>query len=254
MQRFAAPTWATRPRKRVDMALLELEAVETFYGPSQVLFGMALTVEPGEVVTLMGRNGMGKTTTLRSIMGLTPARGGSIRFDGRELRGQPPHRIARLGIGYVPEGRQVFPNLTVAENLIATAANHGSTTAPWTVERVLELFPRLAERAGQYGRTLSGGEQQMLAIGRALMTNPRFMILDEATEGLAPIIRQEIWWVLENNLKNAGQAILVIDKHPKAMARIADRHYVMEKGRVVWHGSSEELLAAEDMQHRYLGV
>ena len=236
------------------MALLELEAVETFYGPSQVLFGMELTIAPGEVVTLMGRNGMGKTTTVRSIMGLTPAHSGSIRFDGRELRGQPAHRIAKLGIGYVPEGRQVFPSLTVAENLIATAANHASSTTPWTVERVMELFPRLAERAGQYGRTLSGGEQQMLAIGRALMTNPRFMILDEATEGLAPIIRQEIWSVLETNLKDAGQAILVIDKHPKAMARIADRHYVMEKGRVVWSGSSEELLAAEEMQHRYLGV
>ena len=236
------------------MALLELDAVETFYGPSQVLFGVDLAIEAGEVVTLMGRNGMGKTTTLRSIMGLTPAKGGSIRFAGQDVRTLPAHRIAQLGIGYVPEGRQVFPNLTVEENLIATAANRFGAAAPWTAERVMELFPRLAERAGQYARTLSGGEQQMLAIGRALTTNPRFMILDEATEGLAPIIRQEIWDVLEFKLKESGQAILVIDKHPKAMARIADRHYVMEKGRVVWSGNSSALLADEAMQHRYLGV
>ena len=236
------------------MALLELDAVETFYGPSQVLFGVDLAIEAGEVVTLMGRNGMGKTTTLRSIMGLTPAKGGSIRFAGQDVRALPAHRIAQLGIGYVPEGRQVFPNLTVEENLIATAANRFGAETPWTAERVMELFPRLAERAGQYARTLSGGEQQMLAIGRALTTNPRFMILDEATEGLAPIIRQEIWDVLEFKLKESGQAILVIDKHPKAMARIADRHYVMEKGRVVWSGNSAALLADEAMQHRYLGV
>ena len=236
------------------MALLELDAVETFYGPSQVLFGVDLAIEAGEVVTLMGRNGMGKTTTLRSIMGLTPAKGGIIRFDGQDVRALPSHRVAQLGIGYVPEGRQVFPNLTVEENLIATAANRFGAEAPWTAERVMELFPRLAERAGQYARTLSGGEQQMLAIGRALTTNPRFMILDEATEGLAPIIRQEIWDVLEFKLKESGQAILVIDKHPKAMARIADRHYVMEKGRVVWSGNSAALLADEAMQHRYLGV
>ena len=236
------------------MALLELDAVETFYGPSQVLFGVDLAIEAGEVVTLMGRNGMGKTTTLRSIMGLTPAKGGSIRFAGQDVRSLPAHRIAQLGIGYVPEGRQVFPNLTVEENLIATAANRFGAAAPWTAERVMELFPRLAERAGQYARTLSGGEQQMLAIGRALTTNPRFMILDEATEGLAPIIRQEIWDVLEFKLKESGQAILVIDKHPKAMARIADRHYVMEKGRVVWSGNSVSLLADQAMQHRYLGV
>ena len=236
------------------MALLELDAIETFYGPSQVLFGVDLAIEAGEVVTLMGRNGMGKTTTLRSIMGLTPAKGGSIRFAGQDVRSLPAHRIAQLGIGYVPEGRQVFPNLTVEENLIATAANRFGAAAPWTAERVMELFPRLAERAGQYARTLSGGEQQMLAIGRALTTNPRFMILDEATEGLAPIIRQEIWDVLEFKLKESGQAILVIDKHPKAMARIADRHYVMEKGRVVWSGNSVALLADQAMQHRYLGV
>ena len=236
------------------MAMLELEGVETFYGPSQVLFGVDLAIGTGEVVTLMGRNGMGKTTTVRSIMGLLKPRSGAIRFAGREVAGLPSHRVARLGIGYVPEGRQVFPNLTVRENLVATAANHTGAADPWTVERVFGLFPRLAERTGQYGRTLSGGEQQMLAIGRALMTNPVFMILDEATEGLAPLIREEIWTVLETNLKEAGQSILVIDKHPEAMARIADRHHVMERGRIVWSGNSAELRANKAMQHRYLGV
>lgn len=236
------------------MTMLELQDVQTFYGPSQVLFGVDLTIGAGEVVTLMGRNGMGKTTTVKSIMGLLAPRNGTIRFEGREIAGRPSHRVARLGIGYVPEGRQVFPNLTVHENLVATSANHAGIEDLWTVERVFELFPRLAERGGQYGRTLSGGEQQMLAIGRALMTNPTLMILDEATEGLAPMIREEIWTVLETNLKASGQAILVIDKHPEAMARIADRHYVMEKGRIVWSGSSKELMADKLMQHHYLGV
>ena len=236
------------------MALLELQDIETFYGPSQVLFGVDFTIEPGEVVTLMGRNGMGKTTTVRSIMGLTPAKNGALRFNGHDVKGWPSHRIAQLGIGYVPEGRQVFPNLTVRENLEATAANHAGAQDIWTAERVLALFPRLADREKQYARTLSGGEQQMLAIGRALTTNPIFMILDEATEGLAPIIRDEIWAVLENDLKDSGQAILVIDKHPQAMAQIADRHLVMEKGRIVWSGTSRELLADEALQHRYLGV
>ncbi|WP_417782349.1 ABC transporter ATP-binding protein [Terasakiella pusilla] len=236
------------------MALLELKGVEACYGPSQVLFGVDLHIDAGEVVTLMGRNGMGKTTTTRAMMGLTPASRGSITLNGKEISKQAPYKIAQAGIGYVPEGRQTFPNLTVYENLVATASNHTGTKDPWTVERVVDLFPRLGERASQYARTLSGGEQQMLAIGRALMTNPSFMILDEATEGLAPIIRDEIWHVLEHNLKEAGQAILVIDKHPEAMARIADRHYVMEKGQIVWTGTSEDLLANEDMQHRYLGV
>jgi len=236
------------------MGDLKLSGVETSYGPSQVLFGVDLEIKAGEVVTLMGRNGMGKTTTVRSIMGLTPAKRGEISFGGIAIQDFRSHNIAQLGIGYVPEGRQVFSNLTVLENLVATAANHAGVADPWSVDMVMDLFPRLRERAKQYARTLSGGEQQMLAIGRALMTNPSFMILDEATEGLAPIIRDEIWHVLEHNLKKSGQAILVIDKHPEAMARIADRHYVMEKGRVVWSGSSEDLLANEDMQHRYLGV
>ncbi|MDG4603134.1 MAG: ABC transporter ATP-binding protein [Defluviicoccus sp.] len=234
--------------------MLELHQVETFYGLSQALFGVELTIKAGEVVTLMGRNGMGKTTTVRTIMGLQPPRHGTVRFRDRDITGWASHRIARLGIGYVPEGRHVFANLTVRENLLATAANHTGTHAPWTVERVMSLFPRLAERHRQYARTLSGGEQQMLAIGRALMTNPTFMIFDEATEGLAPLIREEIWTVLETNLREAGQAILVIDKHPQAMARIADRHYVMEKGRIVWSGNSAALLADQAMQERLLGV
>ncbi|NQW02035.1 MAG: ABC transporter ATP-binding protein [Rhodospirillales bacterium] len=234
--------------------ILELSDVETFYGASQVLFGVNLQIAPGEVVTLMGRNGMGKTTTVRSIMGLTPPRSGLIRFDGTNISARPSHRIARLGIGLVPEGRQIFPNLTVRENLIATATNNAGTGNPWTQNRVIDLFPRLGERLSHYGRTLSGGEQQMLAIGRALMTNPKLMILDEATEGLAPLVRDEIWSCLEHNLKKAGQAILVIDKHPEAMARIADRHYVMEKGLIAWTGTSNELLADTDMQHRLLGV
>ncbi len=234
--------------------ILQLTDVKTFYGASQVLFGVSMAIQAGEVVTLMGRNGMGKTTTVRSIMGLTPSRGGSIIFDGIDVGARPPHKIARLGIGLVPEGRQIFPNLTVHENLVATSANNAGAPDPWTSERVIALFPRLGERIHRYGRTLSGGEQQMLAIGRALMTNPKLMILDEATEGLAPLIRDEIWSCLEHNLKKAGQAILVIDKHPKAMARIADRHYVMEKGLIAWSGTSGELLADEEMQHRFLGV
>lgn len=234
--------------------LLEMEGVEACYGPSQVLFGVDLHINAGEVVTLMGRNGMGKTTTTRAMMGLTPASRGRVLFKGQDVTKLPPYKISQAGIGYVPEGRQTFPNLTVHENLIATQSNHTGTSDIWTEERVISLFPRLGERYRQYARTLSGGEQQMLAIGRALMTNPLFMILDEATEGLAPLIRDEIWHVLEHNLKKAGQAILVIDKHPEAMARIADRHYVMHKGQIVWSGTSSELLANEDMQHRYLGV
>ncbi len=234
--------------------MLELEGVETFYGESQVLFAVDLKIDHGEIVTLMGRNGMGKTTTVRTIMGLNPPRRGTIRFDGRDIGRLPPHAVARCGIGLVPEGRQVFPNLTVRENLLATAGNHSGTADEWTLDRVYFLFPKLAERAQQMGRTLSGGEQQMVAIGRALMTNPTFLILDEATEGLAPLVREEIWSCLENNLREAGQAILVIDKHPEAMARIADRHHIMEKGRVVWSGDSDALRSDTEMQRRCLGV
>jgi branched-chain amino acid transport system ATP-binding protein len=236
-----------------ESALLLLDKIEARYGRSQVLFGVSLAVAPGEMVTLMGRNGMGKTTTVRSIMGLTPAVAGSIRFAGEEIRPQPSYRIAKLGIGLVPEGRQVFPNLTVRENLIATAANPAGNTNPWTLRRIYELFPNLAERAASMGNLLSGGEQQMLAIGRALMTNPRLLILDEATEGLAPLIRAEIWRCLAR-LKAQGQAILVIDKNVAVLTRIADRHYLIERGRVVWTGTSKELAKAPDVQHRYLGI
>src|SRR5499433_3836722 len=233
--------------------MLTIDRIETCYGLSQVLFGVSLAIAPGEMVTLMGRNGMGKTTTVRSIMGLTPARAGSIRFDGVELRELPAYRVAQLGIGLVPEGRQVFPNLTARENLVATAANRTGAADPWTFDKVLALFPRLAERLDSMAIHLSGGEQQMLAVGRALMTNPRLLILDEATEGLAPLIRAEIWQCL-TQLKAAGQSILVIDKNVEALIRIADRHYLIERGRVVWKGSSQELAAAPDVQHRYLGV
>ena len=233
--------------------MLEISALETAYGPSQVLFGIDFEVQAGEVVTLMGRNGMGKTTTVRSIMGLTPAHAGHIRFEGRELRGRPSYEVARCGLGLVPEGRQIFPNLTVRENLVATAANRLGNASPWTLERVLELFPGLAERAGNMGSGLSGGEQQMLAIGRALMTNPRLLLLDEATEGLAPLVRQEIWRCLEN-LKAAGQSILLIDKNVDALTRIGDRHYIIERGRVAWSGDSDALRRDEESKYRLLGV
>jgi branched-chain amino acid transport system ATP-binding protein len=233
--------------------MLRVDAIETSYGASQVLFGMSLAVAAGEVVTLMGRNGMGKTTTVKSIMGLTPVQAGGISFEGRAISGLSPHRIARAGIGLAPEGRQIFPNLTVRENLVATAHNDMGTSDPWTLERVLDRFPALAARIGGMGNELSGGEQQMLAIGRALMTNPKLLILDEATEGLAPQIRAEIWRCLED-LKARGQSILVIDKNVAALTRIADRHYIIEKGRVVWSGDSAALTADPDIQHRYLGV
>jgi branched-chain amino acid transport system ATP-binding protein len=236
-----------------DAPLLELRDVETSYGLSRVLFGVSLAVAPGEMVSLMGRNGMGKTTTVRSIMGLTPAASGSIRFAGGEIRQLPAYRVAQLGIGLVPEGRQLFPNLTTRENLVATASNRGGATEPWTLERVFALFPRLAERAGSMAKLLSGGEQQMLAIGRALMTNPRLLILDEATEGLAPLVRDEIWRCLAK-LRAAGQSILLIDKNVGAITRLADRHYLIERGRVVWSGSSRDLASAPDIAHRYLGV
>jgi branched-chain amino acid transport system ATP-binding protein len=231
--------------------VLELSGVETCYGLSQVLFGVSLSIAQGEMVTLMGRNGMGKTTTVRSIMGLTPARAGSIRFSGNSIRGLPSYRIAQLGIGLVPEGRQIFPNLSVQENLLATAVKRAG--GEWALDKVYALFPRLAERAASQGNQLSGGEQQMLAIGRALMTNPRLLILDEATEGLAPLIRAEIWRCLAR-LKETGLSILVIDKNVGALMRVADRHFLIERGRVVWTGASVDLAAASDVQHRYLGV
>jgi branched-chain amino acid transport system ATP-binding protein len=228
--------------------MLEVRGLETAYGRSQVLFGVDLQVGKGEVVSLLGRNGMGKTTTVRSIMGISRPRAGRIVFENTPTTDLPSYRIAQAGLGLVPEGRQVFPNLTVRENLIATARK-----GPWTLDRILNLFHNLRERQGHYGNQLSGGEQQMLAIARALMTNPRLLILDEATEGLAPLIRAEIYRSIEQ-LKAEGLSILVIDKDVKALTRVADRHYVLEKGRVVWNGSSGELAADTNVQHRYLGV
>jgi branched-chain amino acid transport system ATP-binding protein len=233
--------------------MLRVRELDAFYGSSQALFGMELGVDAGEVVTLMGRNGMGKTTTVHAIMGLLPVPRGTIEFEGRRVDGLQSFRIARLGIGLVPEGRQIFPNLSARENLIAAGANRTSRPSPWTIERVYEFFPRLAERQRNMGNQLSGGEQQMLAIGRALMTNPKLLILDEATEGLAPLIRQEIWSCL-GRLKGEGQAILVIDKNVGALIALADRHHIVEKGRVVWTGSSAALAGDKDLQHRYLGI
>ena len=220
--------------------MLELDAVETRYGASQVLFGMTLGVGEGQVVSLMGRNGMGKTTTVKSILGVTPPHEGRIRFDGRDLRGRRVYEIAQLGIGIVPEGRQVFSTLSVRENLVATASSRHARGDAWTVDRIFELFPSLAERAGNLGSQLSGGEQQMLAIGRALMTNPKLLIFDEATEGLSPLIRREIWRVI-GSLKARGLAILIIDKNVGVLAELADMHYVVQKGQVVWQGDSAAL-------------
>src|SRR5580700_9814682 len=225
-----------------DLApLLEIENIETCYGLSQVLFGLSLSVRSGEMVAMMGRNGMGKTTTIRSIMGLTPARSGAIRFGGMDVRKLASFRIAQLGIGLVPEGRQIFPNLTVRENLVAASGNRLGSADPWTIDKIHALFPRLDERGSNMGNTLSGGEQQMLAIGRALMTNPRLLI------------RDEIWNCL-SMLKARGQSVLVIDKNIENLTRIADRHYIIERGRAVWSGTSEQLIAEPDLQHRFLGV
>jgi len=233
--------------------MLEINGLEIAYGQSQVLFGMELNVGKGEVVTLLGRNGMGKTTTLHSVMGLVPSRSGNIRFQGQELRELPSYQIAKTGLSLVPEGRQIFPNLTVHENLVATASNRSQSENPWNLDRVFDLFPRLPNRIHHMGNQLSGGEQQMLAIGRALMTNPKLLILDEATEGLAPLIRNEIWNCV-GSLKSAGQSILLVDKNIDALTRIADRHYIIEKGKVVWDGTSSELKGDQDLQHRFLGV
>ena len=233
--------------------MLEVAGLEAAYGDSQVLFGVDLAVGAGEVVSLLGRNGMGKTTTLGAVLGIVPPRAGMVAFESRRLNGLQPFRIARLGIGLVPEGRQVFPNLTVRENLVATAASRAGGKPRWDLDAVLALFPGLGERRHSLAGLLSGGEQQMLAIGRALMTNPKLLLLDEATEGLAPLVRAEIWRVLRL-LKDAGEAILVVDKNVAALTALADRHYILEKGRVVWSGHSAALAAAPDLQHRYLGV
>ena len=236
-----------------DAPLLDLRGLVSGYGASQVLFGIDLAIHAGTVHTLLGRNGMGKTTTIRTLLGLLPTRGGEARFAGQRITGLSTDAIARLGIALVPEGRQVFPNLTVRENLVAFADNRAGHAEPWTLARVFDFFPRLRERADNLGNQLSGGEQQMLAIGRALMTNPRLLILDEATEGLAPLVREDIWACLAA-LKRAGQTILVIDKYVEKLVKLADSHTLLERGRVVWQGSSAALDADRDLWHRYLGV
>ncbi|MFC0219001.1 ABC transporter ATP-binding protein [Pseudochelatococcus lubricantis] len=237
--------------------MLRIEGLENAYGDSRILFGVAFSVNAGEVVTLLGRNGMGKTTTIKSIFGLLPPKAGRILIDGEDVAGKPPFQIARRGLGLVPEGRQIFPTLSVEENLVATArgaANGGAGRAPrWTLEKVYALFPRLKERRRNMGNQLSGGEQQMLAIGRALMTNPRLVVLDEATEGLAPLIRDEIWACLRA-IRDAGEAILVIDKNVDALSRFADRHVVIEKGRIVWMGTSDELRRTPKIKEQFLQV
>lgn len=234
-------------------SLLQIENLQAAYGRSQVLFGVNLEVYSGTVVSLLGRNGMGKTTTIRSLLGITQASSGKVRFSGQEVQQWPAYRISRLGIGLVPEGRQIFPLLTVRENLLATAANRHNLSSTWDLRKVYDLFPILRNRRDQLGKSLSGGEQQMLAIGRALMTNPKLLILDEATEGLAPLIRDEIWGVLES-LKEQGQSILLIDKNLEQLMRLVDQHFLMERGRIVWEGTSKELRQNPELIHRYLGV
>ncbi len=234
-------------------ALLEVKDLQTAYGPSQILFGIDLQIPAGGFATLLGRNGMGKTTTVRSILGLTPAQSGTVYFLGERIDQLSPDRIARMGMAVVPEGRLIFPTLTVTENLKAFAANRNASSAPWTLERVFDLFPRLAERSRNMGNQLSGGEQQMLAIGRALMTNPHLLILDEATEGLAPLIREDIWNCL-GALRAQGQSILIIDKYVQRLVQLADHHTLIERGKVVWRGDSNALSENPELWHRYIGV
>lgn len=233
--------------------MLTVASIDTFYGESRALFKVSLEIGPSEVVTLLGRNGMGKSTTIKSITGMAQVRSGRILFRGKKIHRAPAYMAARSGIGLVPEGRQIFPNLTVLENITATAANYTRVPSPFTLDGVLAIFPRLRERLSHYGNQLSGGEQQMLAIARALMINPRLLILDEATEGLAPLIRREIWDSLAI-LKEQGMAILIVDKNLKALMDLAQRHYIMEKGAIVWSGSSADLASDPDLQARYLGV
>ena len=234
-------------------SLMQIENLQAAYGRSQVLFGVNLEIHFGTVVSLLGRNGMGKTTTIRSLLGITQASSGRVLFSGQEVQQWPAYRISRLGIGLVPEGRQIFPLLTVRENLLATAANRHNLNSAWDLKKVYDLFPILQDRRDQLGKSLSGGEQQMLAIGRALMTNPKLLILDEATEGLAPLIRDEIWGVLES-LKEQGQSILLIDKNLEQLMRLVDQHFLMERGRIVWVGTSKELRQKPELIRLYLGV
>ncbi len=233
--------------------LLEVTGLQAAYGASQVLFDVSLRIQAGQAVTLLGRNGMGKTSTVRTVLGLMRARAGEVRFLGERIETQSADRIARMGLAVVPEGRQIFPNLSVLDNLRAFAANRSASPNPWTLERVLHLFPRLAERLNHMGQQLSGGEQQMLAVGRALMTNPHLLVLDEATEGLAPLIREDIWRCLAQ-LRAEGQSILLIDKHVPRLLQLANSHTLIEKGRVVWQGGSAALAADPGLWSRYLGL
>lgn len=233
--------------------MLKVSDISTFYGDSQTLYNVSLQVKEGQVVTLLGKNGMGKSTTIRSIMGLSPAASGSIEFLGELITEKPSYTIARKGIGLVPEGRQIFPNLTVKENLYMAQANHRKIEKPYTLDDILSIFPRLEDRLTNYGNQLSGGEQQMLAIGRALMINPRLLILDEATEGLAPLVRQEIWRGLKI-LKEKGLSILIVDKNLGALMEIAQYHYILENGKIAWEGSTKELQCQPEVQNRFLGV
>jgi branched-chain amino acid transport system ATP-binding protein len=233
--------------------MLSIKQLRAHYGTSQALFDINLSIEAGQVATLLGRNGMGKTTTIHSVMGIVKPTGGTVTFEGVSLAGLPSFKIANLGIGLVPEGRQIFPNLTVRENLVATASNHLGLDQPWSSERILAMFPELATRLSSMGNLLSGGEQQMLAIGRALMTNPRLLILDEATEGLAPLVRKRIWEALDN-IRQTGLSILVVDKNLKDLMRLADKHHIVQRGEVVWSGSSAALAADRDALSNYLGV
>ena len=233
--------------------MLSIKQLRAHYGTSQALFDINLSIEAGQVATLLGRNGMGKTTTIHSVMGIVKPTGGTVTFEGVSLVGLPSFKIANLGIGLVPEGRQIFPNLTVRENLVATASNHLGLDQPWSSERILAMFPELATRLSSMGNLLSGGEQQMLAIGRALMTNPRLLILDEATEGLAPLVRKRIWEALDN-IRQTGLSILVVDKNLKDLMRMADKHHIVQRGQVVWSGSSAALAADRDALSNYLGV
>ncbi|MCH4543245.1 ABC transporter ATP-binding protein [Brucella cytisi] len=233
--------------------MLKIDGLQAAYGHSQVLFDVSLEVNEGELVTLMGRNGMGKTTTIRTLMGLLAPKGGQVQIAGRDTTSYSPEKVARLGVGLVPEGRQIFPTLTVRENLVATASNRCKRQSPWDLGKIYALFPRMQERADQTAGTLSGGEQQMLAIGRALMTNPHLLILDEATEGLAPVIRTEIWHCIMQ-LREMGQSILLIDKNIAVLKKLADRHYIVEKGRTVWRGTSADLERDRDQVHAYVGI
>lgn len=234
-------------------SLLRVDELAAGYGRSQVLFGMSMAIEQGQCVTLLGRNGMGKTTTIKNIMGLAKPWSGKVCFRGASIGGMAAYRVAQAGVGLVPEGRQIFPNLSVRENLTATAADRRKKPAPWNLDRIYQMFPRLKERASNFGNQLSGGEQQMLAISRALMTNPDLLILDEATEGLSPLVRQEIWAAL-SELRKEGMSILVIDKNIVPLLALADYHFVIEKGQVVWRGNSATLKASPEICHKYLGA